>query len=201
MAKQTWRQPEPKTGSLLLCGRCNELRGQVPDQPKGTEQLCRCTPVEVRREQPSWGGDHNTYAELCRCCGLVLLKSGSRWSVWLCDYCKPLVMALNRQSGRCVVPLGRHSLMNGIGLRASDFERPDAIARFASASRGLFAQVEGLDGYRRSVIAHNRRVLGFEPHEDVYLGKYLWTVRRSELTPAAAFVALTLHLTTAVDSA
>lgn len=200
MAKQLWRQPEPATGSLVLCGTCNGLRGQVPDQPKGTEQLCRCSPVEVHQEQPPWGGDHNTYAELCRCCGLTLLTSGSRWSVWFCDYCKPLVVALNRQAGRCVVPIGRHSIMNGFALRATDFDRPEAIAQFASATRGLFAQVEGLDGYARSVVAHNRRVLGFTPGEDVYLGKYLWTVRRSELTPAAAFVALALHvLTTAKD--
>ena len=82
---------EAPPGELLICCRCLLLKGSVPGRTDGARQFCDCTPVEVRQAQPRWGGDFNTYAELCRCCGLVLIRSGSRWSVWFCASCKEAV--------------------------------------------------------------------------------------------------------------
>src|SRR3954453_18786742 len=92
-------------GELIICRRCRQLKGPVPDRTDGALQLCGCASVEVRREQPLWRGDFNTYAELCRCCGLELLASGSRWSVWFCKPCKDSVLRLNRSAGGCVIPI------------------------------------------------------------------------------------------------
>jgi hypothetical protein len=188
------RRARPATGSLVICGRCHWLRGPVPDRDDGAHQLCRCGPAEERQAQPLWGGDHNTYAELCRCCALRLLPSGSRWSVWLCDDCKPLVVSLNRQLGRTVVPIGRHSLMHGLALRPSDVHRPDRVEHFVADVHGLAGLIGGLETYSRGVIARTEAALGFDPTADVFLGKYLWAVDRSELEPAGAFVSLALHV-------
>lgn len=105
-------------GALVICGRCCALRGKIPDDD-GAGQRCKCTPLEVRQQEPTWHRyDYNTYAELCRCCGLVLLKSGNRYSVWFCEPCKEAVVALNRAAGRCLIPIGRHSIMNGYRPRS-----------------------------------------------------------------------------------
>jgi len=44
------------------------------------------------------------------------LPSGSRWSVWFCEAYQQRVLALNRRIGLSMIPIGRHSLMNGVGL-------------------------------------------------------------------------------------
>lgn len=194
-----WKNIDPRVtpGSLVICGECHALRGRVPEGgvrgdlvDDGAEQFCRCPPIEVRPAVPVWGGDYNTYAELCRCCGLVLLASGSRYSVWFCQTCRPLVVALNRASGRCVVPIGRHSIMNGVRIRAGQLQSPVVVEGFVNNIRSLFASIGGLEGYARGVVARNLVDLGFEPGRNVYLGKYLWTVRRSHLTPQDGFAEL-----------
>ena len=58
--------------------------------------------------------DFPTAAELCRCCGLELLQSGCKWSVWFCNDCKPRVLKLNQSVGAWVIPIRRHSLMHGL---------------------------------------------------------------------------------------
>ncbi|MFP5255368.1 MAG: hypothetical protein ACLGI8_05890 [Acidimicrobiia bacterium] len=189
-----WADPEPATGSLRICGTCHRLRGPVPDHDDGAEQLCDCTPQEVRHAQPLWGGDHNTYAELCRCCGLRLLSSGSRFSVWFCDYCKPLVVTLNRQLGRYLVPIGRHSIMSGVAVRPAEVGFTAAAELLADITHEMIAGIGNIKDWARTVVARNLEVLGFEPDTDVYLGKYLWTVRKADLHPAPAVVALMLHV-------
>lgn len=189
-----WTDPEPATGSLRICGTCRGLRGPVPDRGDGAEQLCRCRSLELRQAQPRWGGDHNTYAELCRCCGLRLLRSGSRFSVWFCDYCKPLVITLNRQLGRYVVPIGRHSIMSGVAVRPAEEGFTAAAELLADLTLDMIAGIDSTEEWARTVVARNLEVLGFEPDTDVYLGKYLWTVRNDDLHPAPAVVALMLHV-------
>lgn len=189
-----WADPEPVTGSLRICGTCLRLRGPVPHSESGAEQLCRCTPRELRLQQAPWGGDHNTHAELCRCCGLRLLPSGSRFSVWFCDYCKPLITTLNRQLGRYLVPIGRHSIMAGVAVRPAEAGFTAAAELLADTTVEMVAGIGATEEWARTVVARNLEVLGFEPGTDVYLGKYLWSVRGAELHPAPAVVALALHV-------
>lgn len=201
MVSSKFGDPRVETGSLVICGVCHWIRGPVPGGSDGAEQLCKCTPVEARRAQPLWdrfpgGGvpDHNTYAELCRCCGLVLLKSGSKWSIWFCESCKPLVVALNRAAGVPLFPLGRHSMMAGVGATVKQLASPDVRERFVGRARGLFKRMEGLEGLVGATVGRNLATLGFDEGADVYAGKYLWTVRRSTLTPQDGFALLVLGL-------
>src|SRR5436190_12449390 len=61
--------------------------------------------------------DHLTPAELCNCCGIELLPSGSKFSPFFCRPCHARVSTLNRAAERCVIPIGRHNIMNGSILR------------------------------------------------------------------------------------
>lgn len=196
-------------GSLVICSVCLGLRGRVPLREDRVEQLCSCTPVEVRRAQPRWerddssrwGFDYNTYAELCRCCGLVLLPSGTKWSVWFCSTCKKQITALNRASGEYLVPIGRHSLMGGVGARGADLASPEVIERLVEQTRSLFARFDGVEGYASAAVRRNLLALGFELDHDIYLGKYLWQVRRSTLTPQDGFAHLVIQAFTPAAAA
>lgn len=183
----------PDTSQWVICGRCHALRGPIPLRNDGVVQLCACQLKKSTRLPSDWGGDFNTYAELCRCCGLRLLKSGSRWSVWFCDYCKPLISALNRHVGRCVIPIGRHSLMNGYALRPGGRDEATRIEAFVAATQGLAAGVQSTQAYARDVVAANVKALGYRRGKHVNLGEYLRKVEEANLQPAPAVIALTLH--------
>ena len=71
-----------------VCGRCHAVRGGLIGTVDGVTvwQRCHCVPAEGLLTQPRVG-DFNAEIELCRACGLVPLRSGSRWSVWFCGPC------------------------------------------------------------------------------------------------------------------
>ena len=181
---------EAPPGELLICCRCLLLKGSVPGRTDGARQFCDCTPVEVRQAQPRWGGDFNTYAELCRCCGLVLIRSGSRWSVWFSASCKEAVVTLNRYAGRCVIPIGRHSLMNGVGASAAQLRSEIGAQAFADQLTTFFGTMSGLETWACTIVQRNLTELGFDTEHDTRLADYLDAVKGSVLSPTPAFEAL-----------
>lgn len=180
-------------GDLVICKRCSAIRGVVPYRKDGAEQRCDCTPQEVRAAEPVWGGDFNKYAELCRCCGLELLSSGTRYSVWFCDPCKALVRALNHAVGFYLIPIGRHSVMNHIGITQASIRNRAAIEQLTADLKGMFGRIEGIEAYARDVVAFNRKALGFTRRHDVKLVDYLARARTSDLTVEDAFARLVVR--------
>jgi hypothetical protein len=93
-----------------VCGTCHELRGPFG----GRVQQCRCerpAPGDPERAETWPGFDFNKFAELCRMCGCDVLRSGSRYSVWLCPVCKARALERRAESGRSVVPIGRYFVL------------------------------------------------------------------------------------------
>jgi hypothetical protein len=189
---------------LEICPRCRALRGPW-SRDAGEPRVQECT-CEVRRRprgerNPAWEGwDVPMAVELCRCCGLVPLRSGSRWSVWLCDGCKPRALELNGRAGRAIVPIGRHSLMHGIGISGPvKEEESEEVAAFCAAANGLFEAIDRLHEWARLRIAFNVERLGFDPGDAVPLPLYLARIAASndpDLGPDAAFEALTRRMVT-----
>lgn len=100
---------------MHVCRACGRLAGGGPGAEGGVSraQHCDCGP----RGQATWPQyDFNLAVELCRCCGQVALRSGSRWAVWFCGGCLGLVRELNRRLGRYAIPIGRHTFHGGIAL-------------------------------------------------------------------------------------
>jgi hypothetical protein len=171
-------------GALALCRACKRLRGpwRSTRPPAIHEQGCACTRV-VRETEPVvshdgrgglWPGyDYNEVAELCRCCGLDVLRSGSKWSVWFCGHCKDWVWDFNNRVGGCVIPIGRHSMMNGFGL-PGPLARDDALVnQFANDVRSLFERMNWTDAWARRVVTRNLAACGLASENDVPLGEYL----------------------------
>lgn len=160
---------------FTVCGTCHALRGPIGSVGAvEVRQLCDCAAQEERAAQPRLG-DHNTAFELCRCCGTEALTSGSRWSVWFCQECKDRVRALNQRSGRCVVPIGRHSLMNGVSF---DPGADESSRAFADQLKTLFDAMGGTEGWARAVVCLNLGAAGLPSDDDIGLDSYLDTVAR-----------------------
>jgi hypothetical protein len=178
-------------GRFVVCVTCGWLRG-----PWGRygelefEQRCDCRDAEEPDER--WPGfDHNTVAELCRCCGLEVVKSGSKWSVWFCRECLDRVKDLNAGAGRCVVPIGRHSLMNGVFYKpVEDGVNPAALTAFSDQLHTFFGAVVATEDWRRRVVRANLAAINLGEALSVPVGGYCRRVRAAGLSKEAAFAAL-----------
>jgi hypothetical protein len=175
-----------------LCRECLGLRGPCLDTFSHCErtQRCSCEPKE-----PLWKAyDYNTAIELCRCCGAATVRSGSRWSPFFCDACKERVLAYNRVAGSAVIPIGRHSIMNGISLSGEDAKSVVAQAAFEAGMANLFARVDRLWMWHRDRV---RVVVQSIPGEEtaIPLERYLEHVRARGGSPDVAFDALVLAVT------
>jgi hypothetical protein len=182
-------EPFPRLGieRIELCLDCGELRGPWPS---GLVQWCGCDRAASPQHQERWDHyDHNTVAELCRCCALELLESGSKWSIWLCRPCLEEVKALNRQAG-CVFPIGRHSLMNGIGYQPGAHHNDNAVTAFVGQLHTFFQAAGATDEWCHRVVIANAAAAGLAVDRRVPLARYLSRVAAASLSPGQAFEAL-----------
>lgn len=162
---------------LRICPECHELHGEwerpLEDRTIMLYQQCRCERAVAPAEQ--WPGyDFNLAVDLCRCCGAVPLRSGSRWSVWFCDDCKLQVGLLNGRHGRCVIPIGRHSVHAGHLLTGEALQHPGEVVAFADTMVALFTVMGWLDDWVGIAVARNFDAARLDPaRQEVTLPVYL----------------------------
>lgn len=96
---------DPRTAALRVCLEHGGLYEDRPDPETGYQQRCH-----DGADQERWEGyDVNEWIRLCDCCLAVAMRSGSKWSPFFCDDCRPKILAAERG-----IPIGRHSMMNRV---------------------------------------------------------------------------------------
>jgi hypothetical protein len=169
-----------------ICVQCFELRGEID----GWHHLCGCECEAYRAvgRQVPHRGDLSITAELCRCCAIELIGSGSRWSSFYCEECKDRVFALNRAARRCVIPVGRHSLMNGVFYKAGHHDMTPAEATaFSDQVTTFLDQADATGRWARRRTARNIDAVGLADRGNVPLRAYLRLARRFGLSKEDAF--------------
>ncbi len=173
-----------QAGALLVCCECFALRDPEVRDDGHPPQLCDCAPQEVRDAQPRFG-DFNKRAELCYVCGLTLISSGSRWSPFHCRECMRRVQDLNASVGLLIVPIGRHSLMNGVGS-----PRPNVsseLQEFVDGVNDMNVRISDISDYSRQVVRRNLWLLGLPSSEHIPVRNYLEACASSSLDKLLAF--------------
>jgi hypothetical protein len=171
---------EEKHGHLRVCGRCYELFEE--GRSDGRNQTCSCAP----REEERWPGyDFNERAILCRCCGLDVLFSGSRWAPYFCRHCKPMAMAVSIWNRKLIFPIGRHSMMHMWVPETPEPTLPahggdvDTLAESLMASiGGVISGGEVLSKWYPKVMARNFEEMGLAGN--VELKRYVEAVVEKE---------------------
>ena len=173
------------TRAFEVCGSCCELRGPFVWRWKGVdyEHVQECACERNRRadgERPeTWlAFDYNTVAELCQACGCQVLPSGSRYSVWFCGECKERVRALNAEVGQPLVPIGRHTLMNGFGLQTTPKPTDAEIGVFVARFGTVVKRIDRLREWGHEVVRDNLVTIGREHTASMPLTEYLEAVSR-----------------------
>ena len=183
--------------SFHICGVCYTLRGCIGGNSE-RRQECDCARSQVRaglRPSPTpWPGfDFEEAATLCYCCGAEVLRSGSRWSVWFCDSCKEQVRVLHQRYRRYLIPIGRHSMMNGFGLAGSEAQDQVAVTQFVLRISGLVDRINLLKSWASTIVAENVRRCGFKEGTDVPLLEYLDALVRHPVDKADVFARLIIQ--------
>lgn len=159
--------------SLKVCPICFELCGDVLlEDDQSVWQKCHCDKSEQEKWKLSekalgfqFTMDFNCILEICNCCGLEVIPSGSKWSDFFCTACGDLIINLNKKAGTCIIPIGRHSMMNGFGISNTEINNDFAIPNF---SNGLFNMIEGI-----KFIYEHKKYITAQRIEDYKLPKYL----------------------------
>ena len=99
-------------------------------------------------------------------------------------------MTLNRSAGHCLIPIGRHSLMNGVGASATQLRSEIGVQAFADQLMTFFGTMSGLEAWACTIVQRSLTELGFDTEHDTRLADYLDAVKGSALSPTAAFEAL-----------
>ncbi|MBI3266938.1 MAG: hypothetical protein HYZ67_07810 [Chlamydiae bacterium] len=170
-----------------ICSSCLDIYGFVYSKMGVFYQKCdsKCLNRDLKKgmllsekKQKRWDGfDFNEFVTLCYCCGAELLKSGSRWSVWFCEACKKRVLEFNQEMGTSVIPIGRHSLMNGIGLKLEPSVPKIKIEETIDHYRRFGASINHLDQWRKIAKSCNWRSAGLDSGQDVGVIRYLSSVK------------------------
>jgi hypothetical protein len=145
---------------------CGQLRGPVPDIPglsyfRGSWQSC---PDEDAPEK-WYGYDVSRALDLCIICARGTAGGTSRWSWLACQNCRTVNASLRSRLGLQPFALGRHSLMNGIGVRGGTTPevREEQVARLVEFSQGV-------DGLREwQLHEYSRLASKFDPLADIPL--------------------------------
>jgi hypothetical protein len=178
--------------TFVICGTCGDLRELAPQPGFPTPQRCPCH--RKNAGDSKWDlFDFNEHFDLCRCCRMEALESGSRWSVWFCGECKERVLALNRKAGRPIVPIRRHSMMWGASLRgptvtgADKHESDRLVTEFRAAVVNMSHAFERLDEFSRRRTEQLLIGLGFDSAADVPLPTWFDRLRAAAERDPARF--------------
>jgi len=140
---------------------CGGIRGPVPGFGPRLWQSCRCEDHPLK-----WHGvDVSTQYDLCIICFRATAGGVSRWSWLACEDCRAVNSSLILPPGVRSFALGRHSLMNGIGVRggAPPEVQEEQLARLQAFFRGD----DRLRSWRRE--EYGRLASVFDPLGDVPL--------------------------------
>jgi len=158
---------------LYICSTCYGL--YETGRPDGEEQRCACHPDKGPR-WPSY--DFNQRAMLCRCCGLNVLPSGSRWAPFFCRECQLLAMGVSVWNRRLIFPIGRHSLMHtwvpdtpSASLGDGENDGDTLAEGVHGALQGIARGTDGLWLWYATIMPRNLRRFGLKG--DVSLREYM----------------------------
>ena len=155
---------------LSVHTRCGRIRGPVRHPVTRADgqrddrawQSCACEDEPAR-----WAGcDVSEKHALCVVCARGIAGGSSRWSWIGCANCRE-INSLLRQHVRLSLPLGRHSIMNGVAIRGD--ATPQVQQRATDAFMGLLDQWRQLDAWRAAEVRRLVEFASFPVDADVPL--------------------------------
>lgn len=127
--------------SMSVCGDCFGVFGTFGND----RQLCSCSsPEEHDTLAKENYANKQTYwshvAEICRCCGSELLEARHKFALWFCPACLGYARGVNEDFGSCVVPVGWHTIVNGVFANSRMCSTPEGARAFSDQMSAFFRE-------------------------------------------------------------
>jgi hypothetical protein len=185
----------PRTGVHdVICTTCWQLRatGAHTDH-------CHCTYPTGQRTIAE--RERLLACRLCYVCGLAIVQGHTRWMSLLCDQCRPCAREVNTRHGWLVLPIGIHSIVNGVGFRANPEPLPaitlaQAVA-FHDQLQATMDAVGAAHEYGHNLLRGRCERLGLTGTGDIDLDDYLAATASAGDTQERAWQDLLLLLDSA----
>lgn len=180
--------PTRRRSPLTLCARCFQLYGERG----GIRQLCHCASSEELEAASESafrikGSYWRRIEEICRCCGVEAVDTSHKFCHWFCDDCRARVREVNFAFGSCVIPVGWHSVVNGVFFRSDRAGVRSSLEAFADQLDAFFREAGDTWRWGCLVIARHWDAAGLLPGEDVSLDSYLDAVAVLDVDKPALF--------------
>jgi hypothetical protein len=173
---------------INVCGTCFGLHGQSGNR----RQLCSCaSPEEHRALSDARYQIAGTYwtriAAICFCCGAQLLKADHHFAIWFCGGCKDRARAVNEACGRCAIPIGWHSIVNGVFIPGNRCKTLIGATGVADELGAFFRETTDMHDWGKQIIERHWRSAGLPINEDVAVDDYLSAVIATRPNTLALF--------------
>jgi hypothetical protein len=174
--------------SLRVCGRCFTLfAGEGVDR-----ELCFCAPLEERRAfydamTEATGDAWRKHYELCRCCASGIVSANDRYARWFCAFCLKRADHVNRACGYCAIPVGGHSIVNGVYGSAKSCRTRGGATAVADQLNTFFKASGSVWDWGVQVTERQWRHAGLPSNEVVTADAYLEAVLAKGLDPELLF--------------
>lgn len=179
--------PAATTDDFRVCGRCFGLRGEQ----SGRRQLCGCaSPAERDAEQATQGRNWTMLKELCRCCAATVISAHHKFARWFCDECLTRVVEVNTACGTCIIPIGWHSIVNGVFISTNRHKDLPDLDAAADQLYAFLRESGGTWEWGRHVVEQHWIAAGLPAGGDVPLDHYLAAVAGLGVDKQALFEAL-----------
>ena len=179
--------------SLRVCGRCFRLFGGEGLQ----RRLCACTPLAERGEfcdavTEATGSAWHKHYELCRCCASGIVSANDRYARWFCAFCLKQADFVNRACGYCAIPVGGHSIVNGVYGSAKSCKTRAGATALADQLSAFFADSGSVWDWGILITERQWRHAGLPINEVVTADAYLEAVLAKGLDPEVLFKELAI---------
>jgi hypothetical protein len=162
---------------LTICGTCFVVYGGTGVK----RQLCECaseaehqalSEASYERDGTHW----HRVGEVCRCCGAEVLDASIKYAKWFCPECFGRVDQVNRALGSCALPIGWHSIINGVYAPGNRLKTLPAITAFADQLSTFFRESGGVWAWGRGIVERHWHRVGLPLGEDLAVDEYLEAV-------------------------
>jgi hypothetical protein len=167
---------------LIICKSCLRLYGRVvreinKNQDPQSEfyfMSCKCKNEKGEKNKTAnpeaTTSDIISSIEFCQCCSTELINFGSKYSSLFCDDCQKLAISYNETAGEDLIPLGKHSFMNGIML-ISPYTKEEA-RQFDIEIKSFVKGISLISEWQKYALFENLHDLGFDLKTDIPISDY-----------------------------
>ena len=172
--------------SHLVCTTCGRLRSVDSDGSVPPDR-CRCTSDP---HDDAFSAEDLIACSICASCALNIVRGHTKWHLLHCDNCRAHVHSLNEHAGRIVVPVGIHTIVNGLALQGGDVDSDAKVEAFAASMTSLFERISALGRHVDRLVTDRLATAGLDRFDTVSFEEYLDACRAHSFTVESGWVEL-----------